>query len=605
MMGTKMYSHTPDSIRIVHIRSHFSGGLRLDKKLNYSQIESFLNSSALLSSIDLMGVGLAITNPNLKDNPLVYVNKGFEMITGYSKEEVMMRNLRFLQGEETDKEHLEVIRNAVKQGKAATVTIKNYRKDGTTFWNQFIVSPVYDSDDKPAYFIGLQFDVSDEVEAQQESRQQIRRLSYFDPVTGLLNMGRFTEVAQEELAVLEHEHRTGAVLRVNLNRFRYINESYGEAAGNELLINVAQRIRNEIDENAPVCRSFADEFIIFLNRISDPLQIHTIASKLYDCLKQPFVMANDEINISFAMGVSIFPDDGTDVPVLLKHAELAMKEAKTENISNPHYFDYYLMDLLLERMNMEKKLPRALADGEFELYYQPKINAATMEIIGMEALLRWNDPEEGMISPASFIPIAEESGFIVELGEWVLWEACRTNKRWQDQGLPKLPVSVNVSAVQFRHPQFVQTVGNVLKKTGLAPEFLELEVTESLLNEPALIKDRLDSLKGRGINLSIDDFGTGYSSIFYLKELPLQILKIDRTFIQNTPHSQRDSLLLRSIIQLGKSLGLTVLAEGVETEQQLQFLRENDCDQIQGYFFSRPVNCEAMTRMLEDGNGNQ
>lgn len=604
MMSTKMYSHTGQHQNFTHSVS-FSGGLRLDKELNYSQIESILSSSALLRSIDLMGVGLAITNPNLKDNPLVYVNKGFEMITGYTKEEVMMRNSRFLQGEETDKDHLDVIRNAVKQGKSATVTIKNYRKDGTTFWNQFIISPVYDSDNKPAYFIGLQFDVTDEIEAQQESRQQIRQLSYFDPVTGLLNMGRFQEAAQEELATLEHEHRSGAVLRVNLNRFRYINESYGEAAGNELLISVAERISSELDEDVLICRSFADEFIVFLNRISNPLQIHTIASKLYDSLKQPFIMADGEISISFAMGISIFPDDGADVSVLLKHAELAMKEAKTENISNPHYFDYYLMDKLIERMNMEKRLPRALADGEFELFYQPKINAVTMEIIGMEALLRWNDPEKGMISPASFIPIAEECGFIVELGEWVLWEACRTNKRWQDQGLPKLPISVNVSAVQFKHPQFVQTVGTVLEKTGLAPEFLELEVTESLLNEPALIKDRLDSLKGRGINLSIDDFGTGYSSIFYLKELPLQILKIDRTFIQNTPHSQRDSLLLRSIIQLGKSLGLTVLAEGVETEQQLKFLRENDCDQIQGYYYSRPVNCKAMTRMLEDGSTNQ
>lgn len=576
----------------------------MDKELNYSQIESIIGSSALLRSIDMMGVGLAITDPNLEDNPLVYVNKGFENITGYTREEVIMRNCRFLQGEETDKEHLNVIRRAIEQGKSDTVTIKNYRKDGTTFWNQFIISPVYDSDGKPTYFIGLQFDVTTEVEAQHESRQQIHQLSFFDPVTGLLNMGRFQEAAQEDLATLTNEHRSGAVLRINLNRFRYINESYGEASGNEVLIGVAERISGGVDEDTLVCRSFADEFIIFLNRITNPLQIHTIASKLNESLKQPYVMAGEEVTVSFAMGISIFPDDGNDIAQLLKHAELAMKEAKTENLSDPHYFDYYLMDKLIERVNMEKKLPRALAEGEFELFYQPKIDAATLVISGMEALLRWNDPEEGRIPPVSFIPIAEESGFIIELGEWVLWEACRANKQWQDAGFPRLPISVNVSAVQFRHPQFVRTVETVLAETGLEPQYLELEVTESLLNEPILIKDRLDSLKSRGITLSIDDFGTGYSSIFYLKELPLQVLKIDRTFVQNTPDSQRDNSLLRSIIQLGKSLGLTVLAEGVETEEQFEFLRDNECDQIQGYYYSRPVDRAVMTKMLEAGRTN-
>lgn len=232
------------------------------------------------------------------------------------------------------------------------------------------------------------------------------------------------------------------------------------------------------------------------------------------------------------------------------------------------------------------------------MFYQPKIDLSTQALTGLEALIRWNDPENGRISPASFIPIAEDSGFIVELGEWVLWEACRTNKKWQDAGYPKLPISVNVSAVQFRHPQFVRTVETVLEQTGLEPKYLELEVTESLLNDPVLIKDRLDSLKQRGISLSIDDFGTGYSSIYYLKELPLQVLKIDRTFVQNTPSSPRDNSLLQSIIQLGKSLGLTVLAEGVETKEQFDFLRQNECDQIQGFYYSRPVDSDTMEEML-------
>lgn len=573
----------------------------MDKDVKHARIDSIIQSSALLSSIDRMAVGLAITDPNMPDNPIVYVNQGFERITGYSREEVLMRNARFLQGEETDKNHLSVIRQAIKDGRADTVTIKNYKKDGSTFWNQFIISPIMKADGKPEFFVGVQFDVTKEMDDWNASKQQIHMLSYFDPITGLLNMNRFKEVVKTELAATDSEQKTAAILRVNLNRFRYINESYGEIAGNELLVGVAQRICSCFAEGTPICRSFADEFIILLPRIADPLQIHRMANELSSLLKQPYKLYGEDLSIGFAMGISIYPDDGKDVPQLLKHAELAMKEAKSESLSDPHYFDYYLVDKLQERVRIEKKLPRALAEGEFELFYQPKVDLTERKLTGLEALIRWNDPEMGRISPASFIPIAEDSGFIVELGEWVLWEACRTNKRWQDAGYPKLPVSVNVSAVQFRHPHFVRTVETVLEQTGLEPKYLELEVTESLLNEPVLIKDRLDSLKKRGISLSIDDFGTGYSSIYYLKELPLQVLKIDRTFIQNTPSSQRDNSLLLSIIQLGKSLGLTVLAEGVETEEQFDFLRSHDCDQIQGFYYSRPVDSVEMEKMLREG----
>ncbi|WP_435923622.1 putative bifunctional diguanylate cyclase/phosphodiesterase [Paenibacillus sp. DYY-L-2] len=573
----------------------------MDKDVKHARIDSIIQSSALLSSIDRMAVGLAITDPNMPDNPIVYVNQGFERITGYSREEVLMRNARFLQGEETDKNHLSVIRQAIKDGRADTVTIKNYKKDGSTFWNQFIISPIMKADGKPEFFVGVQFDVTKEMDDWNASKQQIHMLSYFDPITGLLNMNRFKEVVKTELAATDSEQKTAAILRVNLNRFRYINESYGEIAGNELLVGVAQRICSCFTEGTPICRSFADEFIILLPRIADPLQIHRMANELSSLLKQPYKLYGEDLSIGFAMGISIYPDDGKDVPQLLKHAELAMKEAKSESLSDPHYFDYYLVDKLQERVRIEKKLPRALAEGEFELFYQPKVDLTERKLTGLEALIRWNDPEMGRISPASFIPIAEDSGFIVELGEWVLWEACRTNKRWQDAGYPKLPVSVNVSAVQFRHPHFVRTVETVLEQTGLEPKYLELEVTESLLNEPVLIKDRLDSLKKRGISLSIDDFGTGYSSIYYLKELPLQVLKIDRTFIQNTPSSQRDNSLLLSIIQLGKSLGLTVLAEGVETEEQFDFLRSHDCDQIQGFYYSRPVDSVEMEKMLREG----
>lgn len=348
-----------------------------------------------------------------------------------------------------------------------------------------------------------------------------------------------------------------------------------------------------------MCRNFADEFFVLVSNVSDPLYIHTLALDLNDALKEPYTLSGETFHVGLGMGISLYPDDGSDVNQLLQHAEMAMKEAKKEALEGPHYFDYYLMDRLMAQLTLEKKMIRALASGQFELHFQPKIDAVTEKLTGFEALIRWNDPVQGYIPPVTFIPIAEDNGFIVELGKWVLLEACRVNKRWQEAGLPKLPMSVNVSAVQFRHPHFLRTVEQVLAETELAPQFLELEVTESLLNEHVLIRDTLTALQKRGISLSVDDFGTGYSSIHYLKSLPVQVLKIDRTFVQETPCSERDNSLLRSIIQLGKSLGMTVLAEGVETKAQFEFLQQNGCDQIQGYYYSRPLNAEAIEGLLK------
>lgn len=561
--------------------------------------EFMLTASALLQAIDRMGVGLAITNPNLPDNPLVYVNQGFEKITGYKREEVLNRNLRFLQGKETNKEHLAVIRKAIKEIGAATVTIKNYKKDGSTFWNQFVISPILDAEGHLLYFIGLQFDVTREVEKQQASTEQLRQLSHFDPATHLMSSNYFKELMYAELLSAQAEHTTAAVICINLNRFRLINESHGESKGNELLRQVAERLRRSFPDGTPMCRNFADEFFVLVSNITDPLYIHTLALDLNQALREPYTLSGEAFQVGFGMGISLYPDDGSDIHQLLQHAEMAMKEAKKEALEGPHYYDQYLMDRLKTQITLEKKMIRALAEGEFELHFQPKVNASTKELTGFEALIRWKDPVQGYIPPNSFIPIAEENGFIVELGEWVLREACKANKRWQDAGHPKLPVSVNVSAVQFRHPQFLRTVEQVLNETGLAPQYLELEVTESLLNDHVMIKDTLTALQQKGISLSVDDFGTGYSSIHYLKSLPVQVLKIDRTFVQETPCSERDNSLLRSIIQLGKSLGMTVLAEGVETKAQFEFLQQNGCDQIQGYYYSRPLNAEAIEGLLK------
>ncbi|WP_223066461.1 bifunctional diguanylate cyclase/phosphodiesterase [Paenibacillus caui] len=559
--------------------------------------ESLITTSELLEAIDLMGIGLIITNPHLKDNPVIYVNKGFTKVTGYQPEEIMMCNCRCLQGPDTNPEDLKIIKKAQIERKAETVTLKNYRKDGSHFWNQLTISPVFDQAGELMYFIGLQLDMTKEIEERENSSRRIRQLAFFDPLTGLLNMSKFKEELEKELQKGQH----CALLRINIDRFRYINESYGEQIGDSLLLEAAERMKRMLGKDCLICRSFADDFIVMLKLTdSSRYEIHTYAMLLSEALRKPYFIHNEEIRSNFSMGISLYPEHGETASLLLNYADLALEQSKLDGIGEPYWFKHSLLEQIHKRIQIEKKMPKALGSGEFELYFQPKGSSSkTPSLVGIEVLLRWNDPEQGLISPMDFIPIAEENGFIIPLGEWIIKEACRLIKQWQDEGYPKIPVSVNVSAVQFRHPHFINVVENALEISGLDPCYLELEVTETMLNDPVVIKEKLERLRNKGIKISIDDFGTGYSSIHYLKTLPIDILKIDKSFIQETPVSEQDSTLLQSIIQLGKSFGLTVLAEGVESQSQLEFLAGSGCDLIQGYYFSRPLNRESMEQMLK------
>jgi diguanylate cyclase (GGDEF)-like protein/PAS domain S-box-containing protein len=559
-----------------------------------SKFESTIGLSDFLNTIDAMGVGLSIVDARLEDLPLVYVNKGFLEMTGYQLNEVLMKNCRFLQGEETDREQVNKIRSAIKEHKAETVTLKNYRKDGSYFWNQFIISPILDYENEPLYFIGLQFDITKQVEDEKGAKQKIQQLSKFDQLTGLMKLDYFKSILQK---IIKEDVNQGAIIRVNLNRFRNINNSYGEHISDDVLIDLASRLRR-IFPDAPITRSFADDFIILHDK-TEPDEVQNVLLAIELALDKPYSLLGEKVSIDYSVGISQFPANGRDVEQLLSYTALAMREAKKDSLMHFCFFDTELANKLETHMSIEKNFMKALENKEFKLNYQPKVCANNFETIGMEALVRWEDPLKGMISPGEFIPIAEETGFIIQLGEWVLFEACKRNKFWQDNGLRKVPVSVNVSALQFMHPHFTQIVKKALQETGLPARFLELEITESLLVKPNIIIEKLKELKSLGVLVSIDDFGTGYSSINYLKDLPIDTLKIDRAFVKDTPKSERDNALLLSIIQLGKSLGLSVLAEGVEEEEQVLFLRNGECDSIQGYYFSRPLTEEEMEKRLK------
>lgn len=566
---------------------------RLEQDNFIAKFESSIGLSAFLNTIDSMGVGLVIVDARLTDMPLVYINKGFEAITGYRQEEVLMRNCRFLQGEDTDEKQVDKIRRAIRELRTETVTLKNYRKDGNYFWNQFIISPILDKEDKPLYFIGLQFDVTKQIEDETGARLKIKQLSNFDQLTGFMKVKNFQAVFQR---YIDEGVKQLAIYRVNLSRFKNINNSYGELVSDNVLVEVAFRLRKVFPESL-ITRSFADDYIVLdaYNNSSDITdKLHSIEA----VLTKPYTLQGERITIDYRIGISKYPEHGQNVEQLLSYSSLALREVRNDNQMRYRYFSTELAEKLNSRMTIEKRMGNAFENKEFVLYYQPKVSVVTSEIIGIEALIRWEDPEKGLISPGEFIPIAEEIGFINRLGDWVLLEACKTNKSWQDKNLRKVPVSVNVSAMQFMQSHFTHTVKRILEETGLPPAYLELEITESLLVSPTIIIEKLKELKKLGVLISIDDFGTGYSSINYLKDLPIDTLKIDRSFVKDTPHSERDNSLLLSIIQLGKSLQLSVLAEGVETEEQVKFLKQSNCDSIQGFYFSRPINEKEMEAKL-------
>lgn len=513
-------------------------------------------------------------------------------MTGYKEEEVLLNNCRFLQGFDTDEKEINKIRKAIKKLKSNSVLLKNYRKDGSYFWNQFIISPIFDNK-KAIYFIGLQFDVTKQVEEKTSSQQKIQSLSNFDQLTGLMKLDYFMDTLQKMM----NQPSKITIIRINLNRFRNINNSYGEHVSDGVLVEVANRLKLVFKKN-PISRSFADDFIV-LHSPKDTMELENALLAVELELIKPYTLLGEEVSVDFSIGISQYPQDGIDVEQLLSYAALAVRQAKLDSHSTHYFFNGALAEKLDRRMTIERNFAKGLQNNEFAIHYQAKVAADSSGIVGMEALVRWHDSEKGLISPGEFIPIAEETGFIIELGAWVLLEACKANKKWHDRGLLKVPVSVNVSAVQFVHPNFTKMVQDVLKQTGLPVRYLELEITESLLINPSMVLEKLRELKQIGVTISIDDFGSGYSSINYLKELPIDTLKIDRAFVTEIPHSPKDNALLLSIIQLGKSLGLSVLAEGVEVEEQVSFLSKSGCDTIQGFYFSRPLDEGAMEEKLK------
>jgi diguanylate cyclase (GGDEF)-like protein/PAS domain S-box-containing protein len=530
------------------------------------------------------------------DHPIEYVNPAFEEITGYAASEAIGRNCRFLQNGDTRQHGLDALRLAIRTQREEKVVLRNYRKDGTLFWNELHIAPVRDAAGATTHYVGVFNDITQSV----QYRNQLEHQATHDALTGLPNRSLLIDRLNQALVFGQRYGRQLVVAFIDLDQFKYINDSVGHGAGDELLKIAAARLQQVLREGDTVARLGGDEFVLVL---TDQAGTDTISAQFEAILRAiaaPVATHGREFTVTCSIGASLYPNDGTDAGTLLKNADVAMYRAKEQGRNNFQFYTREMNEVVSERMWIETHLRSALALDQLVLHYQPKVSLRSGTIVGVEALIRWQPPHVEMVPPSRFIPLAEETGLILPIGEWVLHTACAQAQAWRAAGLPPLSVAVNLSPRQFRDKNLVGTIRAVLADTGLPAEHLELELTESLLMtsiESANIK--LNELKAMGIRIAIDDFGTGYSSLSYLKRLPIDHIKIDRSFVSDLVHDTGHAEIAKLIISLGHSLGLHVTAEGVEQKEQLAFLRAHHCDEAQGYYFSKPVpagECEALLR---------
>jgi diguanylate cyclase (GGDEF)-like protein len=433
----------------------------------------------------------------------------------------------------------------------------------------------------------------------EKANAQLEHAATHDSLTGLPNRVLLADRLAQATAQSERYSRGFAVMVVDLDRFKSINDSLGHIAGDELLKEMASRLSQQLRKADTLARLGGDEFVLVLNEISGPRDAETVASKVLAGMAQPVTLSGLEVQISASIGISVFPEDGVDAETLLQHADAAMYHAKKNGRNAFQFFAPVMNAFARERLEIESGLRRALVQGEFELHYQPKVEVSSGRIDSAEALIRWHHPKRGLTAPSGFIPIAEETGLIVPIGEWVLFEACRQARAWQTSGMQPLRIAVNLSAQQFKQKSLVTTVREALAAAGLDPGYLELELTESAVMHDAESSIQvLRQLSDLGVRISVDDFGTGYSSLSYLRRLPLDKLKIDRSFIREVAASRDDAEIVRAIVSLAHSLHLKVIAEGVETAEQLAFLRGLGCDQYQGFHCSPPVPADEFELMM-------
>ncbi|MHC5349884.1 EAL domain-containing protein [Metapseudomonas furukawaii] len=551
----------------------------------------------LQRSIEASYNGALICDASAPDLPIIYVNPAFERITGYSAGETLGRNCRFLQGPDREQTGIAEIRLALEEQREVHVVLRNFRKDGTPFWNDLYIAPVPDEHGRITHFIGVQNDISE----QKRVESELAYNASHDVLTGLPNRSLMEDRLRQGCQISQRYRRKLAVMFIDLDGFKPINDSMGHGIGDQILVEVARRLSQQVRPGDTVARLGGDEFILILPDLAREEDVLQVAERVIDCIARPYPIAGSELHITASLGIAL-SEKGMQQPMqLIQQADLAMYKAKQQGRNCYQWYTTDLEQKVSERVTLRNELQKAIESSAFMLYYQPQIDGRNGRVTGYEALLRWQHPLLGFISPAQFVPVAEDTGQIIPLSEWVLATACRDCRRLMDQGVTGTVVAVNISAVHFQRNIFVDTVRRVLEESRLPAELLELEITETvLLDNAERAIATLQALKALGVRLSIDDFGTGFSSLNYLKRLPIDKVKIDRAFVQEVISDHHDAAITQGIISMAHHLRLRVIAEGVETESQFAFLKKSHCDEFQGYYFARPMPFDQLERFFHE-----
>ncbi|GAB3548463.1 hypothetical protein GCM10027343_28870 [Noviherbaspirillum agri] len=537
-------------------------------------------------AIEASANAIIITSAVPPKYPIEYVNPAFERITGYSAADVVGHSSSLLWAGDLDQPEIGEIRAAAREKREAHAVLRNYTKDGSLIWSDIYLAPVRDESGEVNHFVVALYDITDTKRYQAELEFRASR----DTLTGLANRSLLQDRLCQAVAYAERYGHAAWLLFLNLDRFKLVNDTLGHHAGDEVLKCVADRLRQVVRETDTVARLSADEFAVVLPEREDEKLATPILHRILQAVARPIVIDGYEFVLGASIGIAICPSDGNESGILLKHAAIAMYRAKEAGRNNFQFYTAAMNERAMERLRLENDLRNAIEREEFVLHYQPQVSLEGGRVTGMEALIRWQHPTMGMVPPGRFIQLAEEVGLIVPIGTWVLRTACRQSVAWKIDGFGDVRVAVNLSARQFYQQDLVATIKSVLDETGIAPHLLELELTESMMmNDVEHAVMLMHELKGLGVHLSIDDFGTGYSSLAYLKRFPIDLLKIDQSFVRDITVDPDDAAIVLSIISLAHSLRLKVIAEGVETQAQLAYLREHGCDYMQGYYFSKPL----------------
>ncbi|MCL5272032.1 MAG: EAL domain-containing protein, partial [Gammaproteobacteria bacterium] len=529
--------------------------------------------------------GIAIIDIAKHENKVIYVNKAFERTTGYSEQQAVGKSLITLLGSNSEEVNNKRIELAIRELREETVEMESVKRNGEVFWCEISVAPVKDSFGNVKHYICIINDITQ----RRDMENQLLMQATYDSLTNLPNRVLLMDRVDQAILQCKKKKSIMAFLFLDLDRFKMTNDTLGHTMGDKLLQAISNRLLIATDDFDTVARLGGDEFVILLPELDTFQQAEILAQQVLHAIEKPIQIEQHSLKITASLGISYFPRDGGDYETLLKSADLSMYHAKDSGRNTYRVYEPEMNRRVINHMQLDSALRDAIKNKELFLVYQPLIDLKQSKVVGFEALMRWHSKVLGLVSPVDFIPMAEENGLILEMGEWAMHEACKQMKIWQKQGLNNLSIAVNISGRQFRQNNLPDMISRALRSSGLQAEYLELELTESLLIEDIEhVVETMYALKDMGTKLVIDDFGTGYSSLSYLKQFPVDKLKIDRSFISEMASNPNDAAIAKAIINLGHSLNIQVLAEGIENEYQRDFVISHGCDFAQGYFYKAP-----------------